>query len=193
MSLTSPSTEMLVARTSPPWPGLSVIVPVYRSAEILPELVERLGQVLPTLTARFELIFVNDCSPDRSWEVICQLVEQRSWVRGINLMRNYGQHNALLCGIRAAQCPVLITMDDDLQHPPEEIHKLLAELARGADAVYGTPEQQQHGLLRDLASMSTKLALQGVMGAEIARQVSAFRAFRRELVSAFEQYEGAYV
>ena len=193
MSLTSPSTEMLVARTSPPWPGLSVIVPVYRSAEILPELVERLGQVLPTLTARFELIFVNDCSPDRSWEVICQLVEQRSWVRGINLMRNYGQHNALLCGIRAAQCPVLITMDDDLQHPPEEIHKLLAELARGADVVYGTPEQEQHGLLRDLASMSTKLALQNVMGAEIARQVSAFRAFRRELVSAFEQYEGAYV
>ena len=96
-------------------------------------------------------------------------------------MRNYGQHNALLCGIRAAQYDVIVTMDDDLQHPPEEIPKLLAVLAQGFDVVYGTPENEEHGLLRDLASVVTKMALQNVMGAAIARQVSAFRAFRAEV------------
>lgn len=193
MSLSPATTERLANAGATPWPGLSVVVPVYRSAEILPDLVERLGQVLPTLTSHYELILVNDSSPDNSWEVIEKLASEHTWVRGINLMRNYGQHNALLCGIRRTQYPIILTMDDDLQHPPEEIHKLLGALARGADVVYGTPEQEQHGLLRDLASMTTKLALQNVMGAEIAQQVSAFRAFRQEITAAFRHYEGAYV
>ncbi len=108
-------------------------------------------------------------------------------------MRNYGQHNALLCGIRAARYEVIITMDDDLQHPPEEITKLLSELSQGFDVVYGTPQQEQHGLGRDLASLATKMALRNVVGAEIARQVSAFRAFRRQVADAFRQYEGSFV
>jgi undecaprenyl-phosphate 4-deoxy-4-formamido-L-arabinose transferase len=108
-------------------------------------------------------------------------------------MRNYGQHNALLCGIRAAQYDVIVTMDDDLQHPPEEIPKLLAKLAEGYDVVYGTPEHQQHGFGRDVASWMTKLALQSVMGAEIAQNVSAFRAFRAEVSRAFAHYSGAFV
>src|SRR5713101_939165 len=84
-------------------------------------------------------------------------------------------------------------MDDDLQHPPEEIPKLLAMLAQGYDVVYGTPEQKEHGFLRDVASVVTKIALQSAMGAEIARQVSAFRAFRTEVAGAFSQYEGSFV
>src|SRR5258708_16178416 len=82
-------------------PGLSVVVPVYRSEAILPELVRRLGEVLPTLAENYELIVVNDNSPDNSWDVITRLAEQQPWIHAINLMRNYGQHNALLCGIRA--------------------------------------------------------------------------------------------
>jgi glycosyltransferase involved in cell wall biosynthesis len=173
--------------------GISVVVPVYRSAVILPELVRRLSEALPALAANYELVLVNDCSPDGSWEVIGQLAGQYPWIHAINLMRNYGQHNALLCGIRATQYGVIVTMDDDLQHPPEEISKLLAALDEGYDVVYGRPAQEQHGLLRDLASLSTKLALQGVMGAEIARQVSAFRAFRAEVANAFTHYEGPFV
>src|SRR5690242_8210517 len=84
-------------------PGLSVVVPVYRSEAILPELVRRLGEVLPTLADGYELVLVNDASPDGSWDVITRLIAQHSWIRAINLMRNYGQHNALLCGIRATQ------------------------------------------------------------------------------------------
>lgn len=173
--------------------GISVVVPVYRSEAILPELVRRLGDVLGKLSPNYELVLVNDCSPDRCWEIICQLQRQYAWIRGINLMRNYGQHNALLCGTRAAGYDVIITMDDDLQHPPEEIPKLLEVLASGYDVVYGTPEQEQHGLGRDLASLATKMALRNVIGAEIARQVSAFRAFRRQVASAFRQYEGSFV
>jgi undecaprenyl-phosphate 4-deoxy-4-formamido-L-arabinose transferase len=170
-----------------------VVVPVYRSEAILPELVLRLEPVLVAIAENFELVLVNDCSPDRSWDVLCELAGQYSWIRPINLMRNYGQHNALLCGIRTARYEVIVTMDDDLQHPPEEIPKLLEELAGGYDVVYGTPAQEQHGLGRDFASWVTKLALQNVMGAEVARKVSAFRVFRAEVARAFAHYQGAFV
>jgi len=166
-------------------PTLTVVVPVYNSAAILPELVARLAQTLPQLASEFEAILVNDGSRDGSWDVICRLAHEVPWVRGINLMRNYGQHNALLCGIRAARYDVIVTLDDDLQHPPEEISKLFAKLAAGFDVVYGTPEREQHGLWRDLASRMTKLALQSTMGAETARNVSAFRAFRTQVREAF--------
>jgi glycosyltransferase involved in cell wall biosynthesis len=172
---------------------ISVVAPVYRSEAILPELVDRLESVLALISDEFELILVNDCSPDHSWNVISDLAGRYSWIRPINLMRNYGQHNALLCGIRAARYDVIVTMDDDLQHPPEEIPKLLEVLAGGYDVVYGTPEQERHGLGRDLASWVTKLTLQNVMGAEIARQVCAFRAFRSQVAKAFAHYEGSFV
>ena len=140
-----------------------------------------------------ELILVNDGSRDRSWDVICDLSIEYSWVRGINLMRNYGQHNALLCGIRAARNEIIVTMDDDLQNPPDEVPKLLTKLSEGFDVVYGTPVKETHGLMRDLASRITKIALQNAMGAETAKNVSAFRAFRTKLRAAFEKYSGPYV
>jgi len=108
-------------------------------------------------------------------------------------MRNYGQHNALLCGIRAATGEVIVTMDDDLQHPPEEIPKLLDKLAEGYDVVYGQPDKEQHGLWRDVASRMTKLALASTMGAETARIVSAFRAFRTPIREAFQAYQGPFL
>lgn len=108
-------------------------------------------------------------------------------------MRNYGQHNALLCGIRAARHDVVVTLDDDLQNPPEEIPLLLARLGDGFDVVYGQPLTEQHGFWRDRASQITKLVLKASMGAEIARQISAFRAFRTQLRDAFADYRGTFV
>jgi len=172
---------------------ISVVVPVYRSEAILPELVRRLEVVLATVAGEFELVLVNDSSPDRSWDVITSLAASHASIHPINLMRNYGQHNALLCGIRAAQGDIIVTMDDDLQHPPEELPKLLTEIDAGYDVVYGTPEQEQHGLGRDLASWITKFTLQSVMGSQIARKVSAFRVFRRDVARAFTHYRGAFV
>jgi len=173
--------------------NLSVVIPVYNSEAILPGLVERLTGVLRTHFPGSEIILVNDGSKDNSWRVICDLAAEHKEVQGINLLRNYGQHNALLCGIRSAKNPLIVTMDDDLQHPPEEILKLLAKLEEGYDVVYGTPAQEQHGFLRDLASRLTKMALQSAMGAKIARNVCAFRVFRTQLREAFNGYKGPFV
>ena len=173
--------------------GLSVVIPVYNSADALSELCARLNSVLPQLAAQFEAILVNDGSRDNSWLVIQQLCERYPWVMGVNLMRNFGQHNALLCGIRAARHDIIVTMDDDLQHPPEELPILLQKLSDGFDVVYGTPQEEQHGALRNLASRLTKLVLQGAMGAETATKVSAWRAIRRQVCRAFESYQNTFV
>lgn len=173
--------------------AISIIVPVYNSEQSLPLLIDQLKAVLTDSCQVFEVILVNDGSRDESWKTIVSLSERFPWLHGVNLMRNYGQHNALLCGIRQANYEIIVTIDDDLQNPPAEIPRLLARLEEGYDVVYGTPQVQQHGLWRDLASTVTKMALQGFMGAENARQVSAFRAFRTELREAFRQYEGSFV
>jgi undecaprenyl-phosphate 4-deoxy-4-formamido-L-arabinose transferase len=171
---------------------VSVVIPVYNAAQSLEPLIHRLGLLRPGQPIE-EVVLVNDGSRDRSWTVIEELAARHGWVRGINLMRNYGQHNALLAGIRAARYDVIVTMDDDLQNPPEEIPRLLSTLAEGYDVVYGSPLSEQHGLLRNFASRITKLVLQGAMGAETARSVSAFRAFRTRVRSAFGDYRGPFV
>lgn len=173
--------------------AVSVVIPVYNSASILPALLDRLEPVLAANCTLFEVVLVNDGSRDRSWEAIRAAAASRAWVRGVNLMRNYGQHNALLCGLRAARYDLTVTMDDDLQHPPEEIPKLLAKIDEGFDVVYGAPLKQQHGLFRDLGSEITKIALSAAMGAQTARQVSAFRVLRTAVREAFEMFHGPYV
>lgn len=174
-------------------PSITAIVPVFRSAAILPELHRRLGDALEGITDRFEIILVEDAGGDDSWSVIERLAAADPRIRGIRMSRNYGQHNALLCGIRAARYEIIVTLDDDLQNPPEEIGKLIARLDDGVDVVYGTPEVEQHGFLRDQSSRITKLALQSAMSAETARNVSAFRAFRTRIRDAFANYRGPYV
>ncbi|MBK7644525.1 MAG: glycosyltransferase family 2 protein [Planctomycetes bacterium] len=177
----------------PALPTITVVVPAYNSEASLPGLVERLEPVLRAHSSRFELILVNDGSRDSSWKVIQELVGKHSFIRGIDMLRNFGQHNAILCGIRAARHELIVTMDDDLQHPPEELPRLLARLTPDCDVVYGSPEHEQHGLLRNLASQMTKLALQKSMGAETARSVSALRVFRTALREAFTGYKSQYV
>lgn len=176
-----------------PKPSLTALVPVYNSEGSLRPLVERLEPVLRRLAREFELVLVNDGSKDGSWRVVEELAREHRWIRGITLMRNYGQHNALLCGLRAARGEVVVTLDDDLQHPPEEIEKLLAALDEHTDVVYGTPHKERHGLWRDVASQITKLALEKSMGAETASKVSAFRALRTKLRDAFASYQSQFV
>lgn len=141
----------------------------------------------------FEIILVEDCGGDNAWVVIRALARRDPRVRGFRMRRNYGQHNALLCGIRASRYEFVVTMDDDLQHPPEALPKLLAKLKGGYDVVYAPPEREQHGFLRDMASRITKLALQSAMGVETARKVSAYRAFRAEVRNAFDNYRSPSV
>jgi glycosyltransferase involved in cell wall biosynthesis len=173
--------------------SLSVVVPVYNSAGTLEELHRRLSDVLENIDAEFELLFVNDGSADASWERILDLAAADERVRGLNLMRNYGQHNALLAGIRSASNEVVVTLDDDLQNPPEEIPKLLAKLDEGFDVVYGDAEERGFGFVRNVGTALSKLALRWVIGSDVAGKVSAFRAFRTDLREAFADYEAPYV
>jgi glycosyltransferase involved in cell wall biosynthesis len=170
-----------------------VVVPAYNSELSLAELVRRLHPVLDAAATDYELIIVDDGSRDGSWQVIEKLARDNAWVKGVHLMRNYGQHNAVLCGIRLARNELIVTLDDDLQHPPEEIPKLLEKLTPDKDVVYGTPEQETHGLWRDAASQVTKIALQSAMGAPIARKAGPFRLFRTKIRDAFASYDGPYV
>lgn len=163
--------------------SVSIVIPVYRGAATLGELVERLVRVLE---GPHEIILVNDASPDESWSVIEALVSQYDSVRGIDLMKNSGQHNALLCGVRAAQHDVIVTMDDDLQHPPELIPDLLAKLEEGYDLVYCLAVEEPRGLIRNFMSKTVKrVVLQYVSGQET--EISSFRVFRTCLRRAFEQ------
>ncbi len=168
-------------------------MPAYNSELSLPELVRRLQPVLESAATDYELIVVDDGSRDGTWRVIEELARDHAWVKGVHLMRNYGQHNAVLCGIRLARHDLIVTLDDDLQHPPEEIPKLLEKLTADKDVVYGSPEKETHGLWRDVASQVTKIALQSAMGAPIARKAGPFRLFRTRIRDAFAAYDGPYV
>lgn len=173
--------------------GISVVVPVYRSAQTLALLCDRLTAVIAGAASVYEILLIEDGANDGTWDVVEALAREHSHVKGVRLRRNYGQHNALLCGIRAAQYPIIVTLDDDLQHPPEEVPKLLSLLENGHDVVYGTPEREQHNFWRDQASRITKIALTSAMGAETARHVSAFRVFRTSLRDAFAGYRSPFV
>ena len=172
---------------------VSVVIPVYRAEQTLPDLYRQLCDAMAEITPAFEIIFVEDAGGDGSWPIIAELARSDQRVRGIRMSRNYGQHNALLCGIRAAKHEIVVTMDDDLQHPVSEIRPMLGALTPEYDVVYGAPLAEQHGLLRDLASRMTKMALAGAMGAETARNTSAFRVFRTRLREGFSGYRSSSV
>jgi undecaprenyl-phosphate 4-deoxy-4-formamido-L-arabinose transferase len=169
---------------------LSVVIPVYNSANSLTQLVSELDHLLSRSVREWEVVLVNDGSTDCSFDVIRQLSSVHPWVRGIDLMYNVGQQGALLCGIRAARFEVIATMDDDLQHPPQELPRLLAALDASTDVVYGSPRGEKRSLSRYLASRATRAALKVVVGGRAASGLSAFRVFRTDLRRAFERYSG---
>jgi undecaprenyl-phosphate 4-deoxy-4-formamido-L-arabinose transferase len=162
--------------------GVSVVVPTYGNEQGLEPLVTDILETLQRENRTFEILFVNDGSPDATWDAIQRLHSLHPEVRGINLMRNYGQHNALLAGILNARQDVVVTVDDDGQTPPVEIPKLLNKLDEGYDLVYGARDKEQHGLVRNLASRLTKSLVQYAMRARLARSITSFRAFRTDLL-----------
>lgn len=173
--------------------SLSVVIPVFNSQDTLPLLVEDIYQVMFEGDWEYEIILVNDGSQDNSWQVIQNLTADYPNLRAINLMRNYGQHNALLCGIRDAKNDIIITLDDDRQHPPSEIPILLKKLDEGYDVVYGVPESEKHSFWRNITSKVIKFFLKKAMRVSSAQNISAFRVFRTKLRSAFADYKGTYV
>lgn len=167
---------------------LSVVIPVYNSAEILPLLIGRLRKVLDALHLTYELVLVEDGGPDHSWQVLSALqLEDPEHVVAVQLMRNYGQHNALMCGFRHARGRLIVTMDDDLQHPPEEIPKLIEAITAGdLDLVYGCYDKKKHPLLKNAGSAVVNIFFRHVFRLPVT--VTAFRIFRRELLEAILSY-----
>ena len=172
---------------------VSVVIPVYNAEASLRELSHRIESAFESIEQRFEIVFVEDRGPDGSWSIIQQLASEQDDIHGIRLARNYGQHAALLCGIRAAQGSICMTMDDDLQHAPQKIPELLEAFGKSTDVLYIAPASQPHGLARGLASRITKWVLSSGMGAEAAARVSAWRIFRTDLRDAFGDFKGPNV
>ncbi|MFZ9707368.1 MAG: glycosyltransferase family 2 protein [Ilumatobacteraceae bacterium] len=164
---------------------VSVVVPTYRSPSTLPKLVERVTSC-EWFTTHSELIFVDDGNTDGTWQTICQLSSNNTQVSGLRLGRNFGQHAALLAGVRKAKNPVIVTIDDDLQNPPEETQKMLAALTSDVDVVYGLPERRQQSAWRNFSSASSKWLMRYALGFLRATEISAFRVFRTRLRDSFD-------
>lgn len=166
--------------------GISVVVPAYRSPGTLRQLCSEVDEHVGPLVDEYEIILVDDGSNDGTWREISDIANEDPRVRGLTLLRNYGQHNALLAGLRSARLPLIATIDDDLQNPPSEIPHLLAALGPDVDLVYGRPRKQPQGATRNFASRVAKKVMSGALGPEMYQRSSAFRVFRRSLVAASE-------
>lgn len=173
---------------------LSVVIPCYRTAAALPELLQRLDAALSTLDQSFEIILVDDCSPDELASQIAQELKQYPHLRYIELMFNVGQFRALMCGLAHARGRFVITMDDDLQHPPEEIGKLYRHLHDNVhlDAVFGAYQTKQHSAWRNLGSLMIRMVNTHIFHKPPDLIMSAFRCLRSELVAALLAHRTRY-
>lgn len=169
----------------------SVVVPVFRSAATLRELCFRVKSVFESMGESFEIVLVEDSGGDASWDVMQELHAEDQRVRIARLARNFGQHNALMCGFSLARAPFVITMDDDLQNPPEEIPKLIQGLKKAdLDVVIGVPEERQHSLLRNMGSALHNVVVSSGNSQVAHVRLSSFRIIRRELVEALNAMSG---
>lgn len=176
--------------------GLSVVIPVYGSEKVLPELVARLQTALDQHIRwrhNYELILVCDCSPDHSWAVIQSLAAQHSWVNGILLRMNAGQHNALMAGFARARGDVIVTMDDDLQHAPADIPVLLDELERGRDVVFARFKSRKHAGWKVFGSQLNDLVAGYLLQKPKNLYLSPFRAMKAAICKDILRYRGPYV
>jgi undecaprenyl-phosphate 4-deoxy-4-formamido-L-arabinose transferase len=168
---------------------LSVVVPVYGSANTLPSLVDRLRAVLESIRIRYELIFVEDGGMDDTWRVLEDLAtKHQDVVVAIQLMRNFGQHNAVMCGLRQALGEFIVTLDDDLQNPPEEIPKLLEAIESGGyDLVYGEYGSKKHEPWRNFGTFLVNRFYRIVFRSKVT--VTSFRIMRRDLAQSILSYD----
>lgn len=161
---------------------ISVVVPAYRSSNSLPTLVSRLETVLSERGKDFEIIIIDDCSPDDTWKILLGLKNNCPHLKIVRLLRNSGQHNAILCGFSVAQGDVIVTMDDDLQNPPEEVPKLLDAIDKGYDLAIGAYDSKKHTAGRNLGGKLVDSLQRRVFSLPKDFQLTSFRAVRKIVV-----------
>jgi polyisoprenyl-phosphate glycosyltransferase len=169
-----------------------VVVPVYRSAECLLELATRVDQACRRLGISHELILVDDCSPDRSWQVIEQLNRAELSVVGVQLRKNVGQDNAIMAGFNTAQGSAMVVMDDDLQHDPDDIGPLLRELREGYDVVYAKYRHTHQKTWKNLGSWFNGKVAEIVLGKPPHIYLSPYKVIAAEVVAEIIRYRGPY-
>jgi glycosyltransferase involved in cell wall biosynthesis len=165
----------------------SVVIPVFRSSHILADLLEQLTCQMDKLGQLYEIIFIEDNGGDNSWEVLRALLPKYPRVRILKMMRNFGQHNAIMCGFAHSKGEMVITMDDDLQNPPEEINKLIARINEGYDIVYGVPIMKRHHPVRNIGSFLVRTLYKKIFGLLV--DPTSFRIIRRKIVEGIVNYD----
>lgn len=172
---------------------ISVVIPVYNSGQSLLLLYQRLIKVLAAEAADFELVFIDDASQDDSFAKLRRLQQEDRRVKLIRLARNYGQQQALFCGFQYITGDLVITIDDDLQHPPEEIPLLLRKMEQGYDVVFGIPTTRQHAYYRNLGSAGIGWVLGLICRKPKGIKTSSFRVLRARVVREICQTERSFI
>ncbi|MFZ5920171.1 MAG: glycosyltransferase family 2 protein [Chloroflexota bacterium] len=173
-------------------PKYSIVIPVYNSEKIVGQVIEQTVTFFKGQGWDFEIVLVNDGSPDGSWEVISRFAATYPRVIAINLFRNYGQHTAVYCGFEHASGDYVITIDDDLQNPPEEIIHLVKKLKDGHDVVFGRFREKQHSQVRTLGSAIIRLINNRIFRCPPGIVPTNFRLIRRDVVDRILSYHTAY-
>ena len=175
-------------------PEVSIVIPVYRSRDCLAPLVEELTAVLSSVipSGSYEIVLVNDDSPDDSWAEIARLAAAYLPVKGVSLSRNFGQHNATMAGLRESLGRYVVVMDDDLQHPPSAIPDILASLRSGADVCYTVYRGRKHALWKKIGSWINDVAATVLLGKPRGLYLSSFKGLTRIVVDAVTTYDGPF-
>lgn len=175
-------------------PSISVVVPVFRSAPMLDELYRRLAATLDTVTSTWEIILIDDASGDGTFDAMMRLREQDERVRVVRFARNSGQHHTTLCGIQRTTGDIVITLDDDLQNPPEEIPRFVAKIQEGYDLVIGKIDGgKQHSRSRNLASNLVQRLVGWILGKPRGLSLTSYRAMSRRAADGIGDFHGAHV
>jgi polyisoprenyl-phosphate glycosyltransferase len=182
--------SQIAQEDDPGVPGLSIVVPVYRSADCLEALIAEIAAALRPIGLPYEVILVNDGSPDRSWAVIEDLCHVHPEVVGVDLRRNFGQDNAILTGLRLARARAIAIMDDDLQHHPSDLPALLAKLEEGADVVYADFRRKRQAAWKNLGSWFNGKVAEWVLDKPKGIYLSPYKVLRREVAQLICRYDG---
>ena len=174
---------------------LSILIPVYNSEEIIENLVRQIIDSVSDIKSvhSYEIILVDDCSPDNSWEKIKFLSKTFNLIKGISLAENFGQHNALMAGMKYSSGEKIITMDDDLQHSPKSINALLNELDKGFDVCYTSYLNRQHETWKKIVSWTNNLASSYLLNRPYKLYLSSYRGLKKKIADKIKNYDGANI